>query len=183
MTKTAPDGTRILGSLRSVDGRGAVRLEDRFDTDIDNLWSAITDPGRLAQWHAKVEGNLRPGGTFRLLVEADDWEGNGRVELCAPPKRLVVKTRESEESWHKGQGVPPFDESVEATLTAEGDRTAMVVEIGNLPLDPLPYYGAGWQIHFERLSAYLAGGELHDANGRWDILVPAYRDLAAEIVK
>ena len=53
MTKNAPDGTPILGSLRSVDGRGVVLLEDRFDTDIDDLWSAITDPGRLAQWHAR----------------------------------------------------------------------------------------------------------------------------------
>ncbi len=183
MTKTASDGTRILGRLRSVDGRGTVRLEDHFDTGIDNLWSAITDPGRLAQWHAKVEGDLRPGGTFRLFVEADDWEGNGRVEACVRPKRLVVKTRESDESWRKGQGAPPFDESVEATLTAEGEQTALVVEIGNLPIDPLPYYAAGWQIHFEKLAAYLAGGELHDANGRWDVLVPVYQDLAAEIGK
>jgi len=59
VTKNEPDGTRILGSLRSVDARGVVRREDRFDTDIDDLWSAITDPGRLAQWHAKVEGDLR----------------------------------------------------------------------------------------------------------------------------
>ena len=58
MTKNAPDGARILGSLRSVDGRGVVRLDDRFDTDIDDLWSAITDPARLAQWHARVEGDL-----------------------------------------------------------------------------------------------------------------------------
>ena len=33
-------GHRILGSLRSVDGKGIVRIEDRFDTGIDDLWSA-----------------------------------------------------------------------------------------------------------------------------------------------
>jgi len=45
MSSDEPAGTRILGSLRSAtDGTGIVRMEDRFDTDIDNVWSALTDP-------------------------------------------------------------------------------------------------------------------------------------------
>ncbi|MGH3288672.1 MAG: hypothetical protein ACRDPD_29000, partial [Streptosporangiaceae bacterium] len=60
MTGNARPGTRILGSLRSAGGTGVVRLEDRFDTGIDDLWSALTDPGRLARWHGQVEGDLRP---------------------------------------------------------------------------------------------------------------------------
>ena len=56
-------GIRILGTLRSADGRGVVRMQDRFDTDIDDLWSALTEPRRLARWIAEVEGDdLRPGG-------------------------------------------------------------------------------------------------------------------------
>ncbi len=49
MTGSASPGTRIVGSLRSADGKGVVRVEDRYDTDIDDLWSALTDPGRLAR--------------------------------------------------------------------------------------------------------------------------------------
>jgi len=49
MTGSARPGTRIVGSLRSADGKGVVRVEDRYDTDIDDLWSALTDPGRLAR--------------------------------------------------------------------------------------------------------------------------------------
>ena len=37
-------GERILGSLRSADGKGIVRIEGRFDTGIDDLWLALTDP-------------------------------------------------------------------------------------------------------------------------------------------
>jgi len=48
MNSNARPGTRILGSLRSADGTGVVRIEDRYDTDIDDLWLAITDPGRVA---------------------------------------------------------------------------------------------------------------------------------------
>jgi hypothetical protein len=48
MTGNARARTRILGSLRSAGGTGIVRVEDRYDTDIGDLWSALTDPGRLA---------------------------------------------------------------------------------------------------------------------------------------
>ena len=65
MTSNARPGTRILGSLRSAEGTGAVRVEDRYDTDIDDLWSALTDPRRLARWYGEVEGDLRLGGEFR----------------------------------------------------------------------------------------------------------------------
>jgi len=57
-----PAADRILGSLRSADGKGIVRIEDRFDTKIDDLWSALTDPRRLARWIGEVKGGLRPGG-------------------------------------------------------------------------------------------------------------------------
>ncbi len=44
---------------------GVVRMQDRFDTGIDDLWSALTDPPRLARWLGEVEGDLRLGGEFR----------------------------------------------------------------------------------------------------------------------
>jgi uncharacterized protein YndB with AHSA1/START domain len=181
MTSNAPGSARILGSLRSADGKGVVRIEDRFDTDIDDLWSALTDPSRLARWHGQIEGDLRPGGEFRLYLEADDIESTGRVEACEPPRRLVVTTRETDESYRKGQGVPPFDEVKEVTLTADGDQTILVIEVRGMPLDKIAFYGAGWQIHTENLAAYLAGGERGDTEARWDELVPAYQDLAANV--
>src|SRR5215471_8640291 len=73
MTDNVRPATRILGSLRSADGKGVVRIEDRYDTDIDDLWSALTDPGRLARWFGQVEGDLRPGGEFRLSVDSSGW--------------------------------------------------------------------------------------------------------------
>ncbi|MGH7642516.1 MAG: SRPBCC family protein [Candidatus Dormibacteria bacterium] len=181
MTSNArPDGL-ILGSLRSADGKGIVRIEDRFNTDIDDLWSALTDPGRLAQWHGQVEGDLRPGGEFRVYIESDDWEGTGRVETCEPPQRLLVTTRESDESWRKGRGAPPFDEVLEVMLTADGNQTVLVIEVRGLPLDAHSAYGAGWQIHAENLADYLAGREPGDTEARWNELIPAYRALAATV--
>ena len=75
--------------------------------------------------------------------------------------------------------MPPFDEVIEATLTADGDQTILVIEVLGMPLDTIAFYGAGWQIHAENLAAYLAGRERGDTEARWDELVPPYQDLAA----
>ncbi len=181
MTSNARPDPRILGSLRAADGKGVVHIEDRYDTDIDDLWSALTDPGRLARWHARVEGDLRSGGQFRLYNESDDWDGTGRIEACEPPRRLLVTIRETDESWRKGRGVPPYDQTIEATLAANGEQTVLVVEVRGMPLDAIAYDGAGWQIHAENLAAYLAGREHGDTEARWEALVPSYQDLAADL--
>jgi len=171
MTSNAGAGNRILGSLRSADGKGIVRMEDRFDTDIDDLWSALTDPSRLARWLGEVEGDLRLGGELRARY-FDGWEGTGRVEACEPPRRLLVVTKH-----HRQQ-----DEMiVEATLTADGDQTILVWEERGMPLNLLAEYGAGIQVHVEDLAAYIAGRERGDGEARWNELMPAYRDLAADV--
>jgi uncharacterized protein YndB with AHSA1/START domain len=82
MTSEARTGNRILGSLLTADGRGVVRMQDRFDTDIDDLWSALTDPARLAHWMAAVEGDLRLGGEFRARSSPADGKGPGEWK-CA----------------------------------------------------------------------------------------------------
>lgn len=181
MTADIPGGVRILGVLRSAGDTGIVRIEDRLPTHIDDVWSAITDPGRLAHWYGEVEGDLRPGGEFRLYLESDGWDGTGHVHECEPPRRLLVTTRESDESWQAGNGAPPFEEVIEATLTASGNQTDLAVEIRGLPLDKIPYYGAGWQIHIENLATYLAGRERVGGEDRWEALVPPYQDLAARL--
>jgi uncharacterized protein YndB with AHSA1/START domain len=181
MTDNADGRTRVLGRLRAADGAGVVRIEDRYDTDIDDLWSALTDPRRLARWYGEVDGDLRRGGQFNVYLEAAGLHAVGRVEVCEPPRRLQVVTRETDESWQQGGGVAPFDQATEATLTADGGQTILVIETHGMPLDKIAAYGAGWQIHAENLATYLAGREPGDTKERWDELVPAYQELAAAI--
>ena len=135
---------RLLGSLRSADGKGVGRIEDRYHTTIDDLCSAITDPGSLDRWYARHAGGLEPGGQFRLHVPDADSDHTGRIAECEPPRRLRVTTRETDESYRRGQGVPPYDEVIEATLTADGDQTVLVIEVRGMPLEMIAFYGAGW---------------------------------------
>jgi uncharacterized protein YndB with AHSA1/START domain len=173
MTSDALGSGRILGSLRSADGKGIVRMEDRFDTDIDDLWSALTDPGRLARWIGDVEGDLRLGGEFRARFFASGWEGTGRVEACEPPHRLLLLTQDPDE---------PYELVIEATLTADSDQTVLVIEERGMPLDLLAAYGAGIQVHVEDLAVHIAGDERSDdAEARWEQLLPAYQALAANV--
>jgi uncharacterized protein YndB with AHSA1/START domain len=60
MPSNAAEGGRILGSLSSAEGKGIVRMEDRFDTEIDDVWSAFTDPSRLARWVRRGGGRPAP---------------------------------------------------------------------------------------------------------------------------
>jgi uncharacterized protein YndB with AHSA1/START domain len=172
MTSNARAGDRILGSLRSAEGKGIVRMENRFETHVDDLWSALTDPRRLARWLGEVEGDLRLGDEFRAHFFASGWEGTGRIEACEPPQRLLVLTKQANK----------HDEQViETTLTADSNETILVWEERGMPLDLLSAYGAGVQVHVEDLAAYAAGGERCDAAARFAELFPAYQELAADV--
>lgn len=163
-------GNRIIGTLRSADGKGVVRMEDRVDAGVDELWSALTDPRRLARWLGEVEGDLRPGGQFRARFFASGWEGTGRIDACESRQRLLVSTQEAGE---------PDEHADEIWLTADGNQAILVLEERGMPIDQVAAYGAGVQIHVEDLVAHLAGRERCDAQARWQELVPAYRDVAA----
>src|SRR5258706_15005565 len=100
-------GNSLVGSLHAVDGKAVVRMEDRFSTRPDDLWSALTDPQRLARWIAKVEGDLRLGGEFRASFTSG-WEGPGRGDVCEAPPRLLGGTsaRPGHPTGNEGQLVP-----------------------------------------------------------------------------
>lgn len=171
MTGDASTAPRLLGTLATADGKGVVRVQDRFDAGIEIVWSALTDPARLASWWGEVEGDLRPGGEYRERVFASGWEGTGRVEACEAPRWLLLQHREPDQ---------PDEQALEITLTADAGQTTVVWEERGMPVAYLAGYGAGIQVHVEDLGAYLAGRERCDAGARMSELFPAYQALAAE---
>src|SRR5580658_4329651 len=125
MTSNASGSTRLLATLGSADGKGVVIVEDSFDTDIETVWSAITEPSRLAIWWGEVEGDLRLGGEYHAHVFASEWDGMGRVNACEAPRRLKVLTREPDQ---------PEEQSIEVTLTANDGKTTLVWAERGMPV-------------------------------------------------
>ena len=169
---------RIIGTMRALDrARGAVRVEDVYNTDIADLWDACTRPERLAHWIAEVSGDLREGGTLHALFTST-WSGPARIDICEPPHHLVITTQPGLEDECR----------IEAWLTSEGDRSRLVVEERGLPIDELPFHGAGWQVHLEDLGRHLvtdgpahSGGWSEQApapawHARWTELTPLYQE-------
>ena len=163
-------GTRVIGRLRAIGPtKGAVRVEDVFDTDAADLWGALTEPERLARWVADVDGDLRPGGTVTTTF-VSGWEGSGRIDVCDPPHRLLVTMEPGTDD----------ETAIEAVLSAVGDGTRLVVEERGIPLDEIAAHGAGWQAHVEDLTSYLSGAG-SEWPARWAALAPDYQKLAAEL--
>jgi uncharacterized protein YndB with AHSA1/START domain len=161
----------LIGSMRRLDEeRAAVRMEDVYATDAADLWSALTEPDRLARWIGNVEGDLRVGGVLSVRLTSS-FEGAGTIDVCDAPHRLVVRLEPD-----------TADETeIEAVLTPAGDGTRLVVEERGLPVETIEGYGAGWQTHVEDLATYLSGGEPGPWRERWQQLKPAYAERGADL--
>ena len=170
----------MTGTMRALDDtRGAVRVEDVYDTDIDDLWTACTTSERLARWIAEVSGDLREGGTVHAVFTST-WNGPVRIDVCDAPHHLLVTSEPGTDD----------EAQIEAWLTSEGSQTRLVVEERGLPVGRLHFHGAGWQAHLEDLGRSLvADGSVHlDGwsdqrpapawHERWKTLTPAYQDAA-----
>ncbi|OXM62162.1 SRPBCC family protein [Amycolatopsis vastitatis] len=104
---------RTLGD-RVIEGKEArvLTISQVYDTDVDDLWDACTNPERIPRWFLPVSGELRVGGKYQL-------EGNagGTVERCDPPKSFAA-------TWEMQGGVS----WIEVRLTPEGDGTRFELE-------------------------------------------------------
>ena len=168
-----------IPTMRTLDqNRGAVRIEDLFDTDIGDLWNACTTPERLARWIALVDGDLRVGGTVQVVFTST-WTGPARIDVCDAPHHLLLTTQPGTDD--EGQ--------IEAWLVEEGTQTRLVVEDRGLPTKELPFHASGWRVHLEDLGRSLAldgpvnpEGWSSEAGApawrsRWEELTPMYQQM------
>ena len=155
-----------LGTLHADGNRRQVRFERTFDAPVAEVWSALTDPERIARWLAPGKIGDKQGE----VVALDFGEGGqvtGTVLRSERPSLLEFEWRFSGET----QSV------VRVTLHAEGSRTRLALEHFALGSTHAAGYAAGWHAHLEALRDELEGG-----NGSWDerfaAVLPSYREAA-----
>lgn len=124
-----------------------------YDTEIDDLWDALTNAERIPRWFLPVSGDLRPGGHYQL-------EGNasGEITGCEPPRHLTL-------TW----GMHGQISWVDIQLVEEKhDRTLLRLEhMAHVPDDMWKQYGpgavgVGWDQALMGLGQHLASGQAQD---------------------
>ena len=149
---------REIGNHRVASGPGrSVLLRRTYDATVADVWSACTDPDRIARWLAPVEGDLRRGGTFQLKGNA-----GGEILRCEEPRLLAV-------TWAFGEGMTT---EVELRLSS-GPVGGTVLELEHSSpaevVDELVRtygpggtigIGGGWDLALLGLDLYLAGADL-----------------------
>ena len=129
-----------------------VLLRRSYDAEIDDVWSAVTDPERVRRWFLPLTGDLRVGGTFNL-------EGNagGDILDCEPPRLLrvtfggptsIVELRLTPDAERDGATVLELDHSV--PLAMAGSAAGAL------------YVGPGWDGAVMGLGLFLAGEPIED---------------------
>jgi uncharacterized protein YndB with AHSA1/START domain len=161
------------GRLRVDGDRRAVRFERRYEASPAEVWSALTEPNRLARWLADAELDLRVGGRYVLRFSGEDAGQTTTGEVLAlEPERLLKLT------WlYPGEN----DTVVRFELRPDGEGTILVLDHRGLPADAAPGYGGGWQAHLEALDAHLAAGDQPDWWGRYKELRPLYEAQEAAL--
>jgi len=132
---------------RSVDGDEVVSvlLRRAYGASVQDVWSAVTDPERIARWFMPVSGDLREGGDFQLQGNA-----GGRILRCDPP-RMLRATFGGETSIVEVRLNPDGDDST----TLELEHT-VPIEMAGSGAGAL-FVGPGWDGAVMGLGLYLSG--------------------------
>jgi uncharacterized protein YndB with AHSA1/START domain len=154
--------SELYGALTRTDDDYAVHFERDYPTAPQDLWSAVTEPDRVARWLAPVEGDLRPGGAF--VVHFDDDDAHFVVDTCEAPRTLTVR-------WQGRTGSTLVRVSV---LPLGEQRSRLVLVHERLSGTQAPEYAGGWHWHLDTLDGFLSDREVERTD--WDELARHYRD-------
>jgi len=133
---------------RTADG-GLIRFERRLPYPIGDVWAALTEPERLADWWppfaTDVTVDLREGGSMTF-----DWPDGPELEfrfLRITPPTLLEHTHTSPGSWMRYE-LDPTDEGTLLRATYFVPQPDQAIERGDV---------VGGHYGFDRLEAALSG--------------------------
>jgi uncharacterized protein YndB with AHSA1/START domain len=123
----------------------SVLMRRGYDAPVQDVWEAVTDPGRIKRWLMPISGDLRVGGRFQL-------EGNagGEILACEPPRLLRATS-----------GDP--NSIVEVRLTPQGDGDTVLELEHTVPIEIAQsgagalWVGPGWDGALLGLGLFLRG--------------------------
>jgi len=139
-----------------------VRLEfvHTYDDPVDAVWSALTDPGRVARWIGSVSGDPATG-TVELRMTEEEGSTPGTVVILErePPTRLAVDLPSPDGTWR-----------MSVTLRAQDGLTTLLFTQRLVEPFDASSIGPGWHYYLDRLGAVVDGSVVPD---NWDDYYPS----------
>lgn len=121
-----------------------------YETTVEDLWDACTNPDRLRRWYVPVTGDLRVGGVFAQVNM-----GSGTVLECDAPRFLKVSLGGGADEIELRVSPGPHDGS--ATLHLEHATTLDDHEIAGQRYDAIFCMGGGYYPRLQALNDHLRG--------------------------
>lgn len=121
-----------------------------YETTVEDLWGACTDPDRLRRWYVPVTGDLRVGGRFQQVNM-----GSGVVLECDAPRFLKLSLGGGADEIELRLSPGPRVGS--ASLRLEHATTLDSHEIGGQTYDAIFCMGGGYYPRLWALDQHLRG--------------------------
>ena len=156
--------TTPLGHRETRGGAGHLVFTRTFAAPLEDVWAACTEPARMERWIGTWTGDPAAGEiAFRMTAEGDDVpEEVYLVEVCEPPRRFVVRSRDAASFSPDGAG-PQVTWQHTLELREEDGQTTLtftqVVPDGPEGGDMVASVGPGWDYYLDRLVTAYGGGD------------------------
>ncbi len=166
-----PEPELRLRTIPAGEARVAV-FTRTYETTIEDLWDACTNPERLKRWYVPVTGDLRVGGTFQQVNM-----GSGEIVTCDAPNLLKLSL---------GGGVDeievrlsPGPEAGTTTLELQHATTLDTHTIGGEVYDAIFCMGGGYYPRLYALDLHLRDTLPEDYDSAAYHLDPEWRPVIA----
>jgi len=145
---------RVVGSRVLDAGETRVAtISQSYDTTVEDVWDACTNPERIPRWFLPVSGELRVGGNYQLQGNA-----GGTIEHCDAPNSFGATWEYGGDvSWIEVRLSPEPNGGTRFTLK----HTASVDDEKWAEFGP-GAIGVGWDMTVMGLSLHLSSGESND---------------------
>ena len=169
-TASIPGSADPDGTIEPTESGGVIRFERRLRYPVSDVWSAITEPARLADWwlpfEADITVDLQPGGLMVMTATGDEPMTITCEILRVEPPHLLEHTH--------------VDEGSRLLWELESDHDGTVLRLSHFVLDPAlaieNRYAVGLHASLDRLGPCLAGTPVP---WDWDAFATHQRRYAA----
>ena len=156
--------TTPLGHREVREGADQIVFTRTFTAALGDVWAACTEPERTERWIGTWTGDPAAGEiTFRMTAEGEDVpEEVYLVEVCEPPRRLVLRSRDAAPFSADGSGPRVAWQHTLELSEAAGVTTltfTQVVPDGPVGADMVASVGPGWDYYLDRLVTSFGGAD------------------------